>query len=124
MQFEGLVPVIQCRNIEKTLAFYQQALRYIIIRQTVTEEGLQWAYLKSDNTFLMLQKITKLDTNQPLSGNIDLHYYTSDIVTQHQFMAARGIVVSTIETTPFKMKVFSVTDPEGNRITIGQNTRQ
>ncbi len=123
MQLKGLVPVIYCQHIEQTLEFYQQAFRYIVLRKTETEEGLQWAYLKSDNTYLMLQKLQQLDANRVDSGNILLHYYTSDITVLHQFITARGIQAGPIEITDYGMSQFYVTDPEGNRISIGQNER-
>jgi len=122
MKFEGLIPVIQCRHIEQTLDFYQQYLRYIIIKKTVTENALQWAYLKSDNTFLMLQKSCEQKAKNTCSGNILLHYYTSDVTAQHQFMTAKGIKVGEIENTAYHMRQFFVEDPEGNFIAIGQNT--
>ncbi len=123
MELKGLVPVINCQQIDKTLDFYQQAFRYIILRKTETDEGLQWVYLKSDNTFLMLQNQSQLGTNQAGSGNIMLHYYTSDITAQHQFMTARGINAGPVQDTGYDMKQFYVTDPEGNRISIGQNRK-
>lgn len=124
MNFEGLIPVIQCQKIQKTLEFYQQALRYIVIKKTENESGLQWAYLKSDNTFLMLQKIDDTAANKVNSGNIILHYYTPDITSQHQFMTARGISVGDIENTPYHVRRFFVIDPEGNTISIGQNSKE
>jgi len=122
MNFEGLIPVLQCHKIDETLDFYQSALRYIIIKKTVTDKGLQWAYLKSDNTFLMLQKDDRDSTSTPSSGNIFLHYYTSDITAQHQFMTAKGIKVGQIQNTPYDMSEFFIQDPEGNKIAIGQDT--
>ena len=123
MKFEGLIPVLQCLNIEKTLDFYQQALRYIIINKTETDTGLQWAYIKSDNTYLMLQK--SFDSlNQNHSEKIILHYYTTDITAQHQFMAARGINVGQIEDTAYHIRQFYIEDPEGNKIAIGQDIKQ
>ncbi len=122
MNFEGLIPVIQCRHIEQTLAFYQQAFRYIIISKTETEAGLQWAYIKSDNTFLMLQKNTNLNERSK-SGNILLHYYTGDVSAQHQFMAAKGIKVGHLEDTAYHVRQFFVEDPEGNKIAIGQDIK-
>ena len=124
MNFQGLVPVLQCQNIEQTLAFYQRALRYIIVNKTDGPEGLQWVHLKSDNTFLMLQNASSTSDNQPGSGKIVLHYYTSDVAAQHQFMTARGIKVGEIENTPYYMTQFLVRDPEGNEIVIGQDTRK
>lgn len=120
MNFEGLVPVIQCRHIDKTLAFYQQALRYIIINKTETDVGLQWAYIKSDNTYLMLQ-MNVLAPDQKHSSNIILHYYTKDVLAQHQFMTARGFNPSKVEDTAYHVKQFYIEDPEGNKIAVGQN---
>src|SRR6056297_1351891 len=121
MQFEGLIPVLICQQIENTLAFYQQALRYIIIHKSLDAQGqLHWAHLKSDNTTLMLQRHTGDHATQGQAGNIMLHYYTSDILAQQRYMRARGIVVGEIETTPYDMKQFHVTDPEGNLLSIGQ----
>ncbi len=122
MNFEGLIPVIQCSKIEQTLEFYQQAFRYIIISKTQTDTGLQWAYIKSDNTYLMLQKITR--AKQPLSSeNIVLHFYTGDVSAQRQFMAAKGIKVGQLEDTAYHIRQFFVEDPEGNKIVIGQDIK-
>lgn len=121
MQFEALIPVLICQQIDNTLAFYQQAFRYIIIQQSHDAQGrLHWVHLKSDNTTLMLQRCTDDHAAQAQAGNIMLHYYTSDILAQQRFMRANGIVVGEIETTPYDMKQFYVTDPEGNLLSIGQ----
>ncbi len=121
MQFDGIVPVIQCRVIDETLAFYQQALRYIIINKTVTDKGLQWVYIKSDNTYLMLQKNENIaDQRQDYMSNIVLHYYTTDVQAQHQFIRAKGFDVGSIEDTSYNIRQFYISDPEGNRMAIGQ----
>jgi len=122
MNFEGLIPVIQCSHIEKTLEFYQQALRYIVINKTKTDTGLQWAYIKSDNTYLMLQKNTEMPS-QAHSSPVVLHYFTSDISAQHQFMTARGISVGQIEDTAYHVRQFFLVDPEGNKIAIGEDIK-
>jgi uncharacterized glyoxalase superfamily protein PhnB len=122
MQFEGLIPVLICQQIENTLMFYQKAFRYIIIQQSQDQQGrLHWAHLKSDNTTLMLQRcIDDASSTQSSTGNIMLHYYTSDILAQQRYMRANGVVVGEIETTSYDMQQFHVTDPEGNLLSIGQ----
>ncbi len=125
MQFEGLIPVLICQQIENTLAFYQQAFRYIIIQQSQDDQGrLHWAHLKSDNTTLMLQRCADTPAAQPQAGNIMLHYYTSDVLSQQRYMRARGIMVGEIEVTPYDIRQFHVTDPEGNLISVGQGARE
>jgi len=122
MNFEGLIPVIQCQYIEQTLAFYQQALRYIVISKTETDAGLQWAYIKSDNTFLMLQNNPDLSARSQAT-NIVLHFYTRDVSAQRQFMAAKGIKVGQLEDTAYHIRQYFVNDPEGNKIVIGQDIK-
>jgi len=122
MNFEGLIPVIQCACIEKTLEFYQQALRYIVISKTESDSGLQWAYIKSDNTYLMLQKNIDISSQTDFKP-IVLHYFTSDVSAQHQFMTARGINVGQIEDTEYHVRQFFIEDPEGNKIAIGQDIK-
>jgi catechol 2,3-dioxygenase-like lactoylglutathione lyase family enzyme len=122
MNFDGLIPVIQCQQIDKTLEFYQQALRYIVVTKTETDKGLQWAYIKSDNTYLMLQKVQHLESHLQ-SNNIILHFYTSDVTAQHQFMAAKGVKVGQLEDTAYHVKQYVIQDPEGNRISIGQSIK-
>lgn len=121
MQFEGLIPVLICQQIENTLAFYQRAFRYIIVQQSHDAQGrLHWVHLKSDNTTLMLQRRTDDLAAQTQAGNIMLHYYTSDILAQQRFIRANGIEVGKIDTTLYGMKQFYVIDPEGNLLSIGQ----
>jgi len=125
MNFDGLIPVIQCHHIDETLDFYQRAFRYIIISKTESENGLSWVHIRSDNTQLMLQKITDNEAETPSNvqppGNFTLHYYTPDVIAQHQFMTARGFSVGKMHDTPYDIKQFNIVDPEGNALTVGQN---
>jgi len=123
MNFDGLVPVIQCQHIEETLAFYQSAFRYVLISKTETENDLSWAYIRSDNTLLMLQKADSEASREQSSGNFTLHYYTSDVAAQRQFMTARGFSAGELYDTPYHIRQFSIVDPEGNTLTIGQDMR-
>ncbi|TNF34509.1 MAG: hypothetical protein EP315_07090 [Gammaproteobacteria bacterium] len=121
MKFQGVVPVISCQHIEQTLRFYEQAFRYVVINKNVTTEGLQWVHLKSDNSFLMLQRqATENPAQITKNDKILLYYYTDDVEDQFRFMQARGIDPDTIATTEYGMKEYYLTDPEGNRLCIGQ----
>lgn len=115
------MPVIRCGLIDEMLRFYQSAFRYIIINKTQTADGLQWVHLKSDNSYLMLQKNHHTSEKKSNSGNILLYYYTNDVTAQHQFMTARGIKVGEIEDTTYHVRQYFVKDPEANVIAVGQN---
>ncbi len=125
MNFDGLIPVIQCHHIKETLDFYQRAFRYTVISKTESENELVWAHIGSDNTRLMLQKTPDIPENASpkvqFSGNFILHYYTPDVLAQHQFMTARGFSVGKMYDTPYYVRQFNIVDPEGNTLTVGQD---
>ena len=116
MQLTGSVPVLGCNNIEKTLNFYQQALQFIIVNQRKSEQGLEWVYLKSGDTLLMLENHK---TNEKAGGN-RIYFYTDDAAALHHFLNAKGYAAGKLTTTSYGMKEFDLSDPEGHRLTIGQ----
>ena len=121
MHFQATVPVILCHNIEATLEFYQQAFRYILIDKTITQQGMVWAYLKSDNCYLMLKKSEHSNPKQVTENDsVMLYYYTDDVEAQHRFMTAKGFPVSPLHASDYNMKEFFLVDPEGNKLGIGQ----
>ena len=121
MKLQGLIPVLSCQEIEPVLEFYQQAFRYIIINKTLSDNQLVWVHLKSDNTYLMLQKRQgEIPDQVTEKDKIMLYYYTDDIEAQYHFMVAKGIEVSPISVTDYKMKEFFLYDPAGNKLAVGQ----
>jgi uncharacterized glyoxalase superfamily protein PhnB len=121
MKLQGLIPVISCPEIEPLLAFYQQAFRYIVVNKTPGPDGLEWVHLKSDNTYLMLRRQSaEQPHSDPGNNNILLYYYTDDIQAQYRFMQAKGFQLSPLSTTAYGMQEFFLSDPQGNRLAVGQ----
>ena len=121
MQYKGLIPVLFCHNPAKLLQFYQQIMRFIVINQRQGEEGLEWAHLKSGDSMIMLQKSSGQNRQEiTTNDNILLYYYTDDVETEHRFISAKGYPLTPLSTTDYKMKEFFITDPEGNRLAVGQ----
>jgi uncharacterized glyoxalase superfamily protein PhnB len=116
MQLTGSVPVLGCNNIEETLNFYQQALQFVIVNQRKSEQGLEWVYLKSGNTLLMLENF-KIDEKAGGSRN---YLYTDDAAALHHFLNAKGFTTGELTTTSYGMQEFDLNDPEGHHLTIGQ----
>mgnify|MGYP001822875966 FL=1 len=82
MRLLGSVPVLNCSDLERSLAFYQQALQFIVLKKRSGEDGLEWVYLQSGDTLLMLEKGGK-----PGSGGSPtlsrLYLYTDDVAAMH-----------------------------------------
>lgn len=120
MKFDGVIPVIEVDNIEQQLEFYQQAFRFILIHKRIGPDGIEWAHLKSDNTYLMLLRRSPSPDSSLRNHNITLYYYTDDVLSSYRYMKAKGIAVSEISATEYGMMEYQLQDPEGNRLAVGQ----
>ncbi len=120
------IPVLNCQNIETTLVFYQQLLHFVIVKKREVDNRLDWVHLMHGSTTLMLQ-VDPLPfiTEKPFSKNISpisLYFFVDNIDELHHFLRAKNIDVSDVELTHYGMKEFSLPDPDGNKIVIGQNS--
>lgn len=122
MKLTGSVPVLSCKSVSKSLAFYKDTLGFVEFKTRKDAETLVWAYLKSGNVYLMLQQ-----DNKPVDiekQGVHIYFYTDDIDSFHQYLSAKQYQVSTLEITPHKMKQCFLIDPDGYKIQIGETLRK
>lgn len=139
------IPVLNCRNIEASLAFYQ-LLQFVIVKKREVESSLDWVHLMHGETTLMLQARAvqndselSIDSPNKLSNShtakssgrslynsddaqssISLYFFVDKIEELHHLLRAKNIAVTPLEISHYKMKEFYLTDPGGNKIVIGQ----
>jgi catechol 2,3-dioxygenase-like lactoylglutathione lyase family enzyme len=121
MRLLGSVPVLGCSDVEQSLEFYQQALQFIVLNKRVGKHGLEWVYLQSGDTLVMLEK-REPDENQKLATLNRLYFYADDVQAMHHYLKAKGYAASAIHKTPF-MEEFDLLDPDGQQLTIGQQLK-
>jgi len=127
MKLIGSVPVLVCNKIDATLHFYQDAFQYVIVNKRKSEQGLEWVYLKSGDTLIMLEKnqiLSDKDRSHAEAVGCRLYFYTDDADGTHHFLRARGYQLSDLRSTQYGMREFDITDPEGNHLTIGQKNTE
>lgn len=118
MNLTGLVPILKCRSVADSLNFYKDTLRFVEIRTRKSPAELEWVYLKSGNTYLMLELAS--DTGLQQNNSIQLYFYTDDIDAFHQYMSAKNYSISIIEKTGYGLKQCTFHDPDGHKIQIGE----
>ena len=121
MRLLGSVPVLGCSDVAQSLVFYQQALQFIVLNKRVGDDGLEWVYLQSGDTLLMLEKSTEDNKQQALTRN-RLYFYIDDVSSMRHFLKAKGYEVSPMLKTDY-MEEFDLVDPGGQRLTIGQKNK-
>ena len=122
MRLLGSVPVLSCSDVEQSVTFYQQALQFIVLNKRVGDEGLEWVHLQSGDTLLMLEKTNKTSAQQSTAPG-RIYLYTDDVNAMRHFLKAKGYEVSPMLKTAY-MEEFDLLDPDGQRLSIGQQIKQ
>ena len=123
------IPVLTCHSILQTQDFYLQLLQFVIVNKREADEQLQWAHLMHGDTTLMLERAEpELKAEQePVvedgSSKVSLYFFVDDIEEMHHRIKLIHPSVSDIMLTDYRMKEFTLYDPEGNRVVIGQADR-
>jgi catechol 2,3-dioxygenase-like lactoylglutathione lyase family enzyme len=118
------IPVLNCHSIEETLAFYQQILQFVIVNKRENNNELQWVHIMNGDITMMLQTVDR-KTSEPRpdqNSNINIYFFVNNINDMHHYIKAKYNLVSELIDTDYHMQEFSVTDPEGNTVTVGQKT--
>jgi len=118
------IPVLNCHSIEETLAFYQQILQFVIVNKRENNNELQWVHIMNGDITMMLQTVDRKtsETRLDQESNINIYFYVNNINDMHHYIKAKYNKVSGLRNTDYHMQEFSVTDPEGNTVTVGQKT--
>ena len=116
------IPVLHCQSIDDTLAFYQQLLQFVLVNKREAEGQLAWAHLMHGETTLMLQSAEqeRAESHPAIKTNISLYFFIDNIEELHHLVKAKKYPASAIETRDYQMREFSLSDPDGNIIIVGQ----
>lgn len=118
MKLTGFVPILKCGSVDRSLNFYKDTLQFVEIRTRSSAHGMEWVYLKSGNSYLMLEK-----SNEDLSKqnhSISLYFYTDDVRSFHQYMLAKGYSISALEKTEFGLLECTFYDLDGHKVQIAE----
>ncbi len=122
----SIEPFIKCSNIKESLQFYSCLLDFNVIQSPDPSPGSflsLYAFLERDDSFVHLSE----HSGDGVFGNV-LYIRVHDIDAIYKGFLNNGLKMQnragitmkpTIQT--WGMKEFSVSDPDGNRITFGQD---
>ncbi len=124
MQLKSLIPMLNVANVEKSIAFYQDALDFDVLNHDEHDGRLQWAMVKSGNTELMF---AHCDASQGIlipakKEDLVLYFYPDDVDALHASLKDKGYPVSDLRVAFYGMKECDLTDPDGYQLSFGQET--
>lgn len=118
------IPVLNCHSIDSTLSFYQQFLQFVIVKKRELNGQLHWVHIMHGDTTLMLQAVDAQSTvEKPVhQSSITLYFFVDNINDLQHLLKAKYNISSELMVTDYRMLEFSVLDPEGNTLIIGQKS--
>ena len=114
------VPFFMVSNMEESLRYYVDGLRFQMTKKWIDEGKLRWCWLEHGNAALMLQEFrTEGPNSRVIEGKrglgVSICFICENALAIYRDVTSRGIKAS----TPFvgnNMWVTSVSDPDGYRI--------
>lgn len=115
------IPVLNCQFIETTLDFYQRILQFVVVNKRELSGRVHWVHLMHGNVTIMLRSFEQHSEKQKLQqSSISLYFFSNNIKELHHFVRVNYNNVSELDLTDYKMQEFSLLDPEGNTVIVGQ----
>ena len=123
------IPVLNCQFIETTLDFYQRILQFVVVNKRESNGIVFWVHLMHGDVTVMLQrigqpseKLSPLESplDSPQQSSISLYFFSNNIKELHHFISVNYNKVSDLILTDYQMQEFSLLDPEGNTVILGQ----
>jgi catechol 2,3-dioxygenase-like lactoylglutathione lyase family enzyme len=117
MKMTRLIPMLPVKSLSVSVDFYCRILGFGVEKRN---DDWRWAMLCFDECRLMLDQSINAHPNSPRDSI--LYLYPDDIVEYHRQVRSNGLAVPDLEVTFYGLTEFRISDPDGNRLWIGQST--
>jgi catechol 2,3-dioxygenase-like lactoylglutathione lyase family enzyme len=109
--------MLPVKSTPVSLDFYCRMLGFEVERRN---DDWGWAMLRFDECRLMLDQSINAHQDSPRDPILYLCPY--DVVEYHKQVQRNGLAVPELDVTFYGLTEFRISDPDGNRLWIGQNT--
>jgi uncharacterized glyoxalase superfamily protein PhnB len=116
MNMNRLIPMLPVRHMPASVNFYCGQLGFDLEKR---RDDWGWAMLRFDDCRLIVDQSINQHAGQPRDSV--LYLYPDDVVAYHGQLRANGVVVPDLDVTFYGHAEFRITDPDGNRLWIGQS---
>ena len=131
MTLQNLIPMLNVRRIETSLAFYCDALGFEIVSDPAAVADWRWATIWSGATELMISETETpptaddtVDPHESTAWPVIFYFYPDDVSQLHAQLLASGFAPTPLRDTIYGMREFSLRDPDGHMLSFGQDTEE
>ena len=125
MQLNNMISMLNVADIKESLNFYENALSFERLNTDEELKNWKWALIKSGKVSLMLtQNKGPVHPEGEHDFNVAFYFYPDDVVALHEKLSKEGYPVTNLIVTFYRMKEFSLKDPDGHFLSFGQDTKE
>lgn len=117
MKMNRLIPMLPVRSMPASVDFYCGMLGFEVEQRN---DHWGWAMLRFDECRLMVDQSINAHPDQPRDSI--LYLYPENVVEYHKQVRANGLAVPELSVTFYGLTEFRISDPDENRLWIGQST--
>ena len=119
MKMNRLIPMLPVKSMQVSVDFYCRMLGFEVENRN---DHWGWAMLRFDECRLMVDQ--SINANPGKARDSILYLYPDDVVEYHKQVRKNGLVVPELDVTFYGLTEFRISDPDGNRLWIGQSTSE
>ena len=117
MKMTRLIPMLPVRSMPASVEFYCGMLGFEV---ETRNDDWGWAMLRFDECRLMVDQSINAHAGTPRDSI--LYLYPDDVVAYHKQVREKGLAVPELDVTFYGITEFRISDPDGNRLWIGQGS--
>ena len=128
MALKNLIPMLNVSDIEACLEFYREALDFKLVSNPDVLSEWHWATIRSGWTELMLSQtespptpVADIDPHTNTAWPVIFYFYPDDVARLYAQVIARGYQPTPLQVTIYRMREFSLVDPDGHMLSFGQD---
>lgn len=126
--FKAMIPMLAVLDLQRSLAFYRDALDFEVLTPPERVRDWNWAHLRAGPVEIMLagsEAGPQLPHSRP-DGDADdfsaiYYFYPDDVRALHALLKSREYEVTPLKTTFYGMLEFSLRDPDGHLLSFGED---
>jgi catechol 2,3-dioxygenase-like lactoylglutathione lyase family enzyme len=123
MRLQQLTPMLSVSDLRRTVAFYCHELGFRC-SGTFGDPDPMWCHLERDGMRLMLNPPPAAEMAELPRRAKDFQVFPDNVASLHTDWKTKGLPVTNLRVTIYKMKEFELRDPDGYWLWFGQDTNE
>ena len=127
MNLQKMTPLLNVKDVSKSIQFYQDCLGFEVVQTWENEGKIGWASLEKSGIKLMLNGshvISPSDRkNRQAHTDAVFYFYVDDVDSLHNKLNELGVEVGDIEDEFYGVRDFYLRDPDGYELGFGMEIK-